>query len=603
MKHKNGRESLAPSRWPTGKKKEAFRRLAGLQEEVFRKVAKNRGLVERSILISREMPCFYPDGVADEKELAKALAAKALGLMQSLTAPERKEFLRVTNGRIFSETSREEWLGLFLDGQKEENREMAKIAITNSILEYGRDAKELFDIYRLICIQDVMPKEESEYNQIYAQPIISGECPAEVMYLRFLDLANEPEKKMSLLASGGEYYRDSEMLELSKTMMNVYYPLADAVGKGTTLAVGIRRNATTILERILHKRVESETHTEEDVRMLETYERCKEYYKYILEYAKRLAENFIANGELGRIVSDLGNRFGMRMELASHTSNPADVYRIKGPSGMFWKIDRYRKKRGRLDYDIHMISDVLATTVVLDGDLEQASAMARRLMWAMKQRFKVLYNVSIKDKPRETGYIVPHLVAGIKVDGEDVPFEVQVRPVEAHAQAKTGPLSHAIKISSGFITMPLVERLGETFQGMETVDTLNMRLRNSEAPCKKAETEAHSITVLGGKKGKNTRMRKDAWRGECAGGVAAMCMHELGAPLSTKFEIAGGDGKTLSLWDPCPQEMVLYLGQGKKVGPDTWKGLLHEKVITPKAREIVSGHCRDSKPKRGLWKK
>ncbi len=571
--------------------------LAEAQEEAFKRAAKNLVLVERSISISRGITFFYPNGVRTGHDLREILAAKALGLMQSLPASEREDFLRNSRGKIISIFDRENLTGILGgDATNPEEAVDRKVSLLSEILAYEKDLHTLFQRYRDLYVQDVMEKDESEYNEMYAQPILSGEVPPAAMYAKLLDLAFEPEKKISEVGNSGPYYNDREMMELLKTMMSVYYPLSDAMGLGTTLAIKIRRNATVMLENLLKRKAEAGEHTPADVEMLNLYEMCREFHGYIEEPARQLAKSFILGGKFEGIIDSLGKRFGLKIELASHTSDKEDVYRIKGPSGMFWKIIKYRKK-GIPDYNIHKLKDVLATTLVVDGDFEDAKAVANRITRELKQSLRAT-EINIKTMPRETGYAVPHVTCLVKVGEDEVPFEIQVRPAETHEDARTGPLSHAAK-TSGFITGPLVEKLKTTFREMETAhDTMRL----SRPLAKKKDTE-HVIfrfrvfddtckePAISGSE------RVAARGGECVGGIVA-----LSVGLGKAVEVTDERGKMLDLFEKCPEEIVIRVKKGKGLNKETCKMLMDGKVITPEALRIVSDYCK-SLPKKGFFRR
>jgi hypothetical protein len=567
---------------------------AEAQEETFRKVAKNRALVERSIVISRGITFFYPNGVRTGQDVKEILAAKALGLMQSLTAEERDAFLRNTRGKIMSIFDREDVFGLFEgDCTDPEAATDRKVDLLREILSYEKEFNVLFQAYRDLYVQDVMEKDESEYNEMYAQPILSGEIPPAAIYAKLLDLAYEPEKKIAEVGPSGPYYNDREMMELLKTMMNVYYPLSDAMGLGTTLAIKIRRNATEMLENLLKRKAEAGEHTKEDVETLALYELCKEYCDYIRGPAQQLAESFILSGKLQGIIDSLSKRFEVRIELASHTSNKDDVYRIKGPSGNFWKIKKYRKK-GIEDYNIHKIKDELAATLVVDGTFEDAKVIANRLTRELKQSLRAS-EINIKSVPRETGYTVPHVTCKVKVGDAEVPFEIQVRPAETHVESRVGELSHAAKIS-GFITGPLVEKLKTTFKEMEAAhDTL--RLSRKDLP--KADTlhAKFSVRVFDGTARKVKALGSKvitAYNGECVGGIVA-----LSVGLGKAVEVTDEREGHLDLFEKCPGNITINIKKGPGINKETCKMLMDGKVITPKALEVVSSHCK-SLPRKGL---
>ncbi|MEM4271993.1 MAG: hypothetical protein QXH30_00205, partial [Candidatus Bilamarchaeaceae archaeon] len=542
MKHSPSKTASPP--WPATRENRLAGKLMDVLEESFRRTAGNMAVFDRSIAVSREILSFYPKGAESEGGLREILAAKALGLMQSMEREERTAFLKSASGRVAVtlETEMREWP--FGERREGESRCLREEAIAR-ICSFRQLAEDNFEIFRYICLQDAIEKDENEYYEMYAQPIISGEFPAAVIYARLVDAAIDPEKKILNVGRGAPYYNDRELMEVLKTMMTVYYPLADAMGLGTTLAVSIRRNATTILEGLLRRKAENGMHEDADREMLALYERCKDYYLYLEKEAEQLAKRFIVGGQMEAILSSLRERFGVGIMLASHTSNCEDIYRIKGPSGMFWKIRKYRKK-GDAEYDIHRIKDVLAATIVVDGALEDARAVADRLVWHLKQRLKAK-EINIKSIPRESGYEVPHVTCKAKVNEKEIPFEIQVRPAKIHKEAKTGLLSHAAKIS-GFITGQLVEKLKPTFQEMELANETMRLMREKQRAERRRNAFRHRVSIvrLGNCKRGNGRAI-DAYRGECVGGVVALALNAEGASIETKIEIMDAEGGQLPL--------------------------------------------------------
>lgn len=601
MAHKNG-TPLVQFTNGNPRANAAMEKLAMAQEDAFKRAAKlPEDIADRSVEISRKVTFMYSKGVNSEAEMKELLAAKALGLMQSLTYPERSDFLRGASGRIITILKMENVADIFIGRiENSQEREGRQIELLASLSRYDKLANEYFDMLRYVCLLDVTDKDAAEYHEMYAKPIISGEIPRPVMYVRLWDLAIDPEKKIEFIGRGGPVYNDRQLMELSRTMISVHYPLSDAIGLGTTQAIDIRRNATRMLEGLLRAKVENGTHTQADIENLELYERCRDYYYFIEQPAKKFQSEFIHSGKLKEIVDLLGKRFGLEIALASHTSNEEDVSRIKGPSGIYLKIKNYRKRAEKArregdvkrikkyeGYDINRVPDIVGATMVVKGTLEDATEVADRLVWHLRQQLKAT-EFEVDAVPRDTGYTVPHVTCKAKVDGEEVPFEVQVRPAETHEEAKTGGLSHATKLS-GFITGELVEKLKATFSEMETAhDTL--RLFRASLPRADSKQKAFMVSVFEGPKreGEIPDSKKViAYKGECVGGVVA-----LSVGLSKPVEVTNGEDRGLDLFGECPGGIVIRKKKGAGINKETCKMLMDGKVITPEALRIFAEYYK-----------
>ncbi len=607
MAHTNGNSTLA---FASGNPRanEAARKLAEVQEDAFRKAVRGNPLLERSIAVSKGVTAFYPNGVEKPEDIREILAAQALGLIQSLSRSESERFLATSSALVFQAMQKDRIPDIFM-GKKElnaEDAELRRMDVLSMVLSYTTETTQLFKIYRSICDSDVTEKDKSEYDEIYAQPIINDEIPRVVMLLRFVDLSESIEDKIAVLGESGSYYTDRELLELSKTMMDVYYPLSDGIGLGTTRAVMIRRHATNILEAVLKRKAKMGGADDRDIEKLRLYERCKIYYDMLEPSAEKLAAEFITSGELKGILGQISQKTKLKMELASHTSDNEHIYRVKGPSGIFWKVLKHREEGKK--YEIADVKDFLSTTMVVDGGFEDARAVARRMELHLRHRFRT-FDIEMDADERPTGYKVPHITCSIKVGGMEVPFEVQVRTAETHEESKTGDLAHAKKISakiSGFITRELIEKLKATFEEMQKAsDTLRM-LRSSLLLPEKSNRLKYKARVLqmDGKAQTAVSCRDvDAVKGECVGGIVALSVGpDKAVDVYNAADFYDLDRKRLDLFGHCPEEILIEVREGPGINRNTCDMLLNGSVLTPEAQEIISEY-RKIAPRKKWYKR
>lgn len=565
---------------PKKLKKWAFRRLADAQERAFQKLFIHSGIDERSIKVSREIIKLLDYKELDADTVRVLLAAKALGLMQSLRSGQRNAFLNDSSGRISGLIKKHNLGELFSNGEDGEGEVIDTI---RKILAHHELAVEFFDHYHVLALVDFAKKEDADYKELYSEPIISGEYPRPVIFARLVDLATEPQKKIDLLGMGGNETEDRQLIELFRTMTAVYYPLADLIGQGLTLAVPIRRNATDLLEMLLSTKDEKH----EDVLL---YRKCKALHAYMEPAAEKVADELIRGGKLERIISDISKKLKVNVELASHTCNSEENYRIKGPSGMFWK----EKLKGR---PVEEQQDFLGTTIVVDGGFEDARNVADWLVIGLRQHLQ-LRKIDIKDSRRESGYKVPHVVFKIKKNGIEVPVEVQVRPEKTHQESKTGKFSHGLKVGRSFVNMDLVESLRPSFLAMENkYDT--QRLRREGLLDKSEELESYTVQVYDEEerflqKSLSYRTAR-AKKGEVVAGIIALAVG-----MDRAVKVLDKDGNELDLFENSPMEVFVKMRKGRGIDRGTCELLLNGKVVTKEAIEEIRAY-KEKAPRKKRW--
>ena len=576
--------SSRPPENPAKLKRWAFRRLATAQERAFVKAVKEETIVHRSLTVSREIVKLLHVEEPTADDVKVMLAAKALGLMQSMRKEERGEFLKDSSGRVNTIMQRHQMEVLFSEDGDPEITPDDMIDVASKILGFRNLAEELFDDYHYLAHLDFVDKEDTDYRELYAEPIVEEQISRFVILARIVDMAIEPQKKIDYLGIGGNDADDKRLMEFFRTMNAVYYPLADLVGLGTTMAVQIRRNATDLLEVLLSRKDEEH----DDVQL---YRECKAVHNLLEPAAEKVAKELIHTGKLEKMLEDISRRFGVDLELASHTSNKEEKYRVKGPSGMFWKC----KRKGCVIDDLQ---DFLGMTVVVDGSLEDARKVADWIV--IKLRHIQIKKADIKDKERESGYWVPNVVFKVGGKGMDVPVEIQVRPRKTHLESKTGKFSHGIKVSRSFVDRDLVKALKPSFEAMEDIfDT--QRLNRGDLDLKSGNTRKYNVQVLD-KTAKATdasyTMSVEANKGEVVGGVVA-----LSTGLGKAVVITSRDGQTvLDLFDESPGSIFVTVKKGKGVDKNTCDLLLNAKVISPEAIEAITEY-RKGAPKKRKWRK
>lgn len=584
MAHKKNDHSSRPPENPAKLKRWAFKRLAATQERAFTKALNDGSIAQRSITVSREIVKLLHVKEPTADDVRVMLAAKALGLMQSMCKEERGEFLKDSSGRINGIMQKHQMEALFAEEELDETQNAA-VDAASKILGFRDFAEELFDDYHYLAHLDFVEKKDTEYMELYAKPIVNEEISRFVIIARLVDMAIEPQKKIDYLGVGGTEQDDKRLMELFRTMNAVYYPLADLIGLGTTMAVQIRRNATDLLESLLNQK-------DKDHEDMKLYRECKVTHSVLEPAAMKIAKELVVKGKLRAMLDDISKRLNLEMELASHTSNAEEQYRIKGPSGMFWKC----KRKGCVIDDIQ---DFLGMTVVVDGNLEDARKVADWIV--IKLRHMQIKKADIKDKERESGYWVPHVVFKVREKGMDVPVEIQIRPRKTHLESKTGKYAHGLKVGRSFVSKGLVEALRPSFEAMEGLfDT--QRIMRKDINLESSRTKKYAVQVLDETvkaSEASYTLNIDANKGEVVGGVVA-----LSTGLDKRVLVMSKDGKTeLDLFGESPGEIFVIVKGGKGVDQNTCDLLLNEKVSTPNAIEAITEYRKGAPTKRRWGKK
>jgi hypothetical protein len=570
-----------PPENPAKLKRWAFRRLATAQERAFVKANRDGAIEHRSLTVSREIVRLLHVEEPTAEDIRVMLAAKALGLMQSMRRDERREFLKDSSGRVHGIMQKHQMESLFSEETLGDDQNAA-VDVASKILGFIILAEELFDDYHYLAHLDFVDKKDTDYRGLYAEPIVNEELSRFVILARIVDMAIEPQKKIDYLNMGGTELSDKKLMEFFRTMNAVYYPLADLIGLGTTMAVQIRKNATDLLESLLSRKDENH----EDVRL---YRECKVTHHVLEPSAKKIAKELVIDGKLRKMLDDISKRLGLDMELASHTSNAEEQYRIKGPSGMFWKCKR---KACVIDE----LQDFLGMTVVVDGSIGDAREVADWIVIAL--RHMQIKKADIKDKERESGYWVPHVVFKVRKNGLDVPVEIQVRPRKTHLESKTGKYAHGLKVGRSFVDGALVKALEPAFMGMEGIfDT--QRLTRKDLDIKPSNTRKYGVQVFD-KTAKPSdasyTLTVDANKGEVVGGLIA-----LSTGLEKSVVVTTRDGQSeLTLFNESPGDIFVMIKKGKGVDQNTCDLLLKGKVVTPEAIEAITEY-RKNAPRKSRW--
>ncbi len=570
-----------PPENPAKLKRWAFKRLAAAQERAFTKALADDSITQRSLTVSREIVKLLQIEEPTAEDIKVMLAAKALGLMQSMRGEERRAFLTDSGGRINGLMQKHQMEALFAEEELDETQN-ASVDMASKILGFMALAKELFDDYHYLAHLDFVDKKDTDYRSLYAEPIVKEEISRFVIIARLVDMAIEPQKKIDYLGIEGTYQDDKRLMEFFRTMNAVYYPLADLIGLGTTIAVQIRKNATDLLESLLSKK-------DEDHEDMKLYRKCKVTHSVLEPAAKKIAEELVVNGKLRKLLDDISKRLDLDMELASHTSNAEEQYRIKGPSGMFWKCKRK-------DCVINELQDFLGMTVVVDGNLEDSRKVADWIVIGL--RHMQIKKADIKDKERETGYWVPHVVFKVRKNGLDVPVEIQVRPRKTHLESKTGKYAHGLKVGRSFVSKDLVEALRPSFEAMEGIfDT--QRLMKKDLDIKPSNTRKYGVQVFdktANPGDASYTLSVDANKGEVVGGLIA-----LSTGLEKSVVVTTRDGQTeLTLFDESPGDIFVTIKRGKGMDQNTCDLLLKGKVGTPEAIEAITEY-RKTAPRKSRW--
>ncbi len=567
-------------------KRWAFRRLATAQERAFVKANKDEAIAHRSLTVSREIVklLYVEEPTADDIKVM--LAAKALGLMQSMRSEERRAFLTDSSGRVNGIMQTHRMEELFAEEELDDAQNIA-LGVASEILGFRTLAEDLFDDYHYLAHLDFVEKKDTDYRELYAEPIVNEKISRFVIIARLMDMAIEPQKKIDCLGVGGTEISDKRLMEFFRTMNAVYYPLADLIGLGTTMAVQIRKNAMDLLESLLSKKDKDH----EDVRL---YRECKVTHSVLEPAAMKVADDLVVKGKIRAMLDGISKRLGLEMELASHTSNAEEQYRIKGPSGMFWKC----KRKGCVIDDIQ---DFLGMTVVVDGDIEDSRKVADWVV--IKLRHMQIKKADIKDKERESGYWVPHVVFKVRENGMDVPVEIQIRPRKTHLESKTGKYAHGLKVGRSFVSQNLVDALRPSFEAMEGLfDTQRLKRKDFDLkPSRKMRCFVQIFDETADPQNASSTMSITANKGEVVGGIIA-----LSTGLEKSVIVTTKDGQTeLDLFDQSPDAIFVRIKKGK--GPDkhTCDLLLNGRVHTPEAIEEIREYKKHvpNKKRRGKKKK
>ncbi|MBD3398285.1 hypothetical protein GF412_03720 [Candidatus Micrarchaeota archaeon] len=596
------KKTSRPPADPAKAKKRGFDKLSNALEDALEATAKNTGMAERSIMVSRETVRMIPIQIKSAEDMKMLLAAKALGLMQCMRKGEREAFLGDAAGRVDKELNKHSIPLLFVGSCKEEKTALdQEVNAAGTIHGFSGLARKYFDAYYKLCDDDVSPiTEEADYYTTHWVPISEGRYGRAVIYARLADLSVEPEKKLEYLENEGVRYRqDWKSLELFDKMRKVYQVIADFVGRGATVATSIRKNATDLMDRHFSK---GELKEKEG---FELYRECKEWHDKLKPHAENVAAALMTEGVLPEMLRKLEGKFGLKIRLESQTSNPDEIYRIKGPAGIFWKVRR-KRKRGEPDYGIGDIQDFIGTTAVVygnEGDVRKIADWIRIGLLQSRAKFSI-DRIAIKDEERETGYRASHIVFEIKVDGVAVPAEIQVRTKEMHEEAKLGRFSHAFKeagISSGEhrrIMEKIAELMGGEFRKAEEIYETQKTERRKVARGRKKDVAIYRVTVLDLRKrrAKQEHLSVKAKNKEVVGGIVVLAIGFGNKVKVTDASMEGENG--LDFFGECPQEITITVEKGKGPGRDTCDELLKGKVLTPNAVEAIQEYKKTLKRKR-----
>jgi len=600
--------SSYPPASPAAAKKDLFRKMSGAMERTFKKVAEDPVIVPRSIAVSRETVRLIPMEIESAEDLSVLLAAKALGLMQCMTKPERSAFLHESAGKVHGLLNKYSGASLFAQHDSEEREGIEEeIEAATEIDSFRVRAETLFRAYHTLCRDDVSLKiDDGDYYTTHWCPIAEETVHRAVIYARLADLTVEPAAKLEYLDGRTNInYQDWERLELFKSMRKVYARIADMVGHGMSAAIAIRRNATDLMDAHFSK---GEDPDEKEDFVL--YHQAKERFEYLEPHAKEVANLLITNGVLQSMATNLGKKFKLNVELVSHTSNPDELYRIKGPAGIFWKLRKSRDNKDGKYSSVEDLQDNVGVTVQVDGSFKDAWVIADWIRIGLThQRAKFRINrIDIKDKENEeTGYHAAHVVFDMTVDGVAVPCEIQVRTRETHEAAKMGKYQHGIK-EAGITTeehRKIMERvlkvLGIEFQLAQKQNELE-RLEQEKALAAAMEIskKRYMVKVFNRRKSRATFEDVEVWakKGEVVGGIVA-----LSSGFKSKIkveEINGGEqpnGK-LDLFDECPGNITISIEKGRGPGKETLERLISGKVITPEAVEAIRERLGEMPKKR-----
>jgi ppGpp synthetase/RelA/SpoT-type nucleotidyltranferase len=306
------------------------------------------------------------------------------------------------------------------------------------------------------------------------------------------------------------------------------------------------------------------------------------------------------------MLKKLEERFGVRIRLESQTSNPDEIYRIKGPAGIFWKVQR-KRMRGETDYGIGDTQDFFGTTAVVYGNNEQVRKVAD---WI---RIKLIHSgakfridrIAIKDEERETGYRASHIVFEIKVDGVAVPAEIQVRTKEMHEEAKLGRFSHGLR-EAGIsneehrrIMENLVDWMGGEFRKSEEIHQTQKMEREKKKGEPREKQRAYTVRILDirEKKTKQEYGKIQAKKGETVGGIVALAVGLENKVKVTDGSVQNGE-KTLDFYEKCPPQINLTIEKGNGPGRSTCEKLLKGSVVSPEAVAKIQEHLKKFKKKR-----
>lgn len=299
-----------------------------------------------------------------------------------------------------------------------------------TILGYKRLLEDYFIANRILEGMDTMTvRGGKDYKTLYMDEIERGEYPVPVLVARMLDIA------LNGMPNG---LGERPIFELANTLYMVYYPLAETLGLKVDTVQTIRKLAT---ETMLH------SGDWEGIRKDKAlYAECMEYCEETRAHAE-WAQRLLVEGELGkgyvqgglpRILTEISAR-GKIAYLASPTIDPSDVSRIKDAAGIYRKI-RERRARGE-DFGIGNLHDLVAATVVVEGDMKDAKTIAQLIAKTINRRQPLTTSdFEIDDKERPTGYNTPHLTFMWKVEmggkSISVPVEIQVRTKEVHEKCR-----------------------------------------------------------------------------------------------------------------------------------------------------------------------
>lgn len=584
-------------------KREAIKRMGEALERALKRALLNKAMEERSIAVSREaVRNLSIEGITAE-DASVLLATKALGLMQTMRKNERVEFLADATGKIEAMLNTHEIPVLFADTCEGAGPLDREVNAATTLRDFSSLAEQMYRQYHRVCDDDASPKNsDADYYTTHWIPISKRELHTGVISVRVADLSIEPEKKLEYLEGEALSYSDERRLELFNAMLEVWQKAADMMGQGFKVATKIRRNAVDLTDR--HFRQEGAGPKEREGSML--YHEAVELHGKLEPCARQVEKIFIKDGLLPEMVKKIGEKFSLKVQLESQTSDPDEVCTIKGPAGMFRKVLR-KRAHGNPDYGVGDIQDICRTTVVVYGSLKEARTVADWIRIGLTHnmaRFRI-DRIAIKDEKRESGYEAAHVVFEIKIDGKAVPCEIQVRTKEMHEDAKMGKFSHGLK-EAGITTeeqRAIMDRVLAFFREwfrrseiMNQTQKLEKKKIGMELD-RKSQTYRINIMDMRGGMPKSSHISVRAEKDEAVGGVVA-----LAGLLGVKTKVEGAGKEKLDLFDKCPEEIVITLEKGQGVGRSTCEKLMGGAVVTPAAIEKIREYMKTI-PKRGLFRK